>query len=179
MRRLLLILPVLLLLASCSSYQYNTTKIDSKDFRQYKTYGWLEPVDSQSKNYFSNDIARANILDAANDALEEMGLTYSKENPDILFRYIAIVNNKNRVSYNSFPYYYGYYNPWYMPWRRMAVSQEAYRLGHVIIEARDKNSDEVVWQARGSVTVDSPEKAINKLPKMVEGIMKRYPLFKD
>lgn len=177
MRKLLLFLPALFLLASCSSYQYNTTKIESKDFRQYKTYGWLAPDDSQSKDYFSNDIARANILDAANDALENMGMTYSKENPDVLFRYITIVNNKKRDYYNPYPYY-RYYTPWYMPWYRYPAYSEAYRLAHVIIEARETGTNEVIWQARGSVPVDVPEKAINKLPKLVDGIMLKYPISK-
>lgn len=176
MKKLLLFIPIIFFLASCSTYQYNTTKIESKDFRQYKTYGWLSPDDSQSKEYFSNDIARANILDAANNALEKMGMTYSKENPDILFKYVTIVNNKKREYFQ--PYYYGYFNPWYRSRYNYPYYAEAYRLGHVIIEARETKTNEVVWQARGSVQVDVPEKAINKLPKLVDGIMLKYPLSK-
>ncbi|TYR35153.1 DUF4136 domain-containing protein, partial [Sphingobacterium phlebotomi] len=88
------------ILASCASVKYNTTRVHHQDFQQYKTYSWLPPVDSLSKNYLNNDIAKSNILNAANKELEALGMQYSKDNPDILFRYITIVNNKSRMVYS-------------------------------------------------------------------------------
>lgn len=179
---LYLMLGIGLLFASCSSYKYNTTRVQNLDFSQYKTYGWLQPVDSLSKNYFTNDISRSNILAAANKELEARGLRYSKENPDILFRYVAIVNNKSRMVYSS-PYGWGgYYRPWgwgygwYGGGPSFPVGKEKYRYAHLIIEAVDRKSNSVVWQARGSGEIRTPEKAINNLPKVVNGIFKKYPL---
>lgn len=185
MKRLLYILPVaLLLMGACSGYRYHTTKVLNEDFSQYKTYGWLQPVDSMSKGYFNNDIARANIMETANRELEARGLTYTKDNPDILFRYIAIVNNRSREIYGN-PYRYspwgwGYYNPWmwHGAWGPYAVpvGRERFRAGHIIIEARNRESNTVIWQARGSVEVRNPEQATNHLPKMVTGILEQYPV---
>jgi hypothetical protein len=45
----------------------------------------------------------------------------------------------------------------------------------LIIEARDRRTNSVIWQARGSGEIHNPEKAINNLPKVVEGIFKEYP----
>lgn len=179
MKRLLYIFPLLLFMVSCSSYKYNTTRIERLDFSKFKTYSWLPPVDSLSKNYFTNNIARTNILDAANDALEARGMVYSQENPDILFRYITIVNNKSRHVYGSWggpwhPFAYGMYNPWFYGPR--PVGKEVYRLSHVIIEARDRVTNEILWQARGSGEINNPENAINKLPKVVQGIFEQYPV---
>lgn len=172
-------------LSSCSAYQYHTTKIQSTDFSTYRTYGWLPPVDSLSKSYFDNDIANANILETANRELEARGLHYSKDNPDLLFRYIAIVNNKSRPLYGGYPYgpwgMWGY-NPWMWgpPWGyygyNRPVGEERYRAGHIIIEARDRRSNTVIWQARGSGQVRTPEEAINKLPEIVSGVMDQFPL---
>ncbi|MCT1523326.1 DUF4136 domain-containing protein [Sphingobacterium hotanense] len=176
---------VALFLASCSSYKYNTTRVQNLDFSQYKTYGWLPPVDSLSKNYFTNDISRSNIISTANKQIEARGLTYSKENPDILFRYVTIVNNKSRMVYS---HSYGWGGPWgmYRPWGwgwgwygggpSYPVGKEKFRYSHVIIEAVDRKTNSVVWQARGSGEIRTPEKAINNLPKVVEGIFKEYPL---
>src|SRR5690606_40280823 len=86
---------VLLIMGSCATYNYHTTRQQSIDFYQYKTYGWLPPIDSLSKDYFNNDIAKSNIIGTANNELEARGLTYTKENPDILIRYVAIVNHKS------------------------------------------------------------------------------------
>lgn len=187
MKRFVLYLLPLMVLASCSAYQYHTTKIQSTDFSQYRTYGWLPPIDSMSKSYFDNDIANANILETANRELEARGLTYSKDNPDLLFRYIAIVNNKSRPLYGGYPYgpwgMWGY-NPWMWGprwghygygWNR-PVGEERYRAGHIIIEARDRQSNIVIWQARGSGQVRNPEDAINKLPEIVAGVIDQFPL---
>ncbi len=176
----------LLILGSCASYNYHTTRQQSTDFNQYRTYGWLPPVDSLSKDYFTNDIAKGNILTTANKELETRGLSYTKENPDILFRYIAIVNNKSRLVYGS-PYYggFGWGGPWgwYRPWGYYGyyggsypVGKERVRYGHIILEAIDRRTNAVIWQARGSGQIDVPEKAINDLPKVVTGIMKEYPV---
>ena len=177
-----MLLGVVLVLGACSSYKYNTTRVQTLDFSQYKTYGWLPPVDSLSKNYFTNDIARNNILSSANRELEARGMHYSKENPDILFRYITIVNNKSRMVYGNAGWGWG--GPWgYSPWwgygwggRSYPVGKEKVRYSHLIIEALDRKSNSVVWQARGSGEINTPEKSINNLPKVVEGIFKEYPV---
>jgi len=176
---------VLLVLASCSSNRYHTTRVQNLDFTQYKTYGWLLPVDSLSKDYFSNDIAKHNIMTTANKEIEDRGLTYTKENPDVLFRYVAIVNNKSRMVYSSYHNGFGWGGPWgwYRPWGYYGfyspsypVGKERIRYGHLILEAVDRNKKTVIWQARGTTEVDNPEKAISGLPKLIQGIMKQYPL---
>jgi len=176
---------VLMVIASCSSNRYHTTRVQNLDFEQYKTYGWLPPVDSLSKDYFNNDIAKHNIMTTANQEIEQRGLSYTKENPDVLFRYVAIVNNKSRMVYSSYHNGYGWGGPWgwYRPWGYYGfyspsypVGKERIRYGHLILEAVDRSKKTVIWQARGTTEVDNPEKAINGLPKLVQGIMNQYPL---
>ena len=180
MKKLSYLISFVLLIASCSSQKYHTTRVVNQDFSAYSTYGWLTPVDSLSKNYFNNDIAKANIMETANAELEARGLAYSKENPDILFRYIVIVNNRSQEVYGN-PY--RWYSPWgwYYPGRygyspHMPIGKERFRTGHVIIEARDRQSNTVIWQARGTGRLDSPEEAINDLPKVVKGVFAQYPI---
>ena len=184
MKKLVFIIGVLTLfvLGACGTYNFHTTRLQQTDFAQYKTYGWLAPIDSLSKDYYNNAIAKGNIINTANAELEARGLTYSKENPDILFRYVALVNNKSRLVYGS-PYYgygawgpWGWYNPWYYGAYSRPIGKERVRYGHIIMEAIDRRTDAVVWQARGTGRVDIPEDAINELPKVVKGIMKEYPV---
>jgi hypothetical protein len=181
MKRSLLyyVIPVVLFFGACSTQQFHTTRIEQQDFTAYKTYGWLTPVDSLSKGYFNNDIAQANIMDAANAELEARGLRYQKENPDVLFRYIAIVNNKSQAVYGNAmwggPYYYA--RPWWYGWSpHRAIGTERFRVSHLIIEARDRKTNTVIWQARGTNRIENPENAINKLPKTVKGVFKQYPV---
>lgn len=173
-----------LLFASCSSYKFHTTRVENTDFAQFKTYAWLPPVDSLSKDYFNNNIARTNILNTANAELQARGLTYTKNDPDILFRYIAVVNNKSKEVYAN--YYVGYGGPWgwYRPWgwgygvyaNNIPVGVERVRYGHIILEAIDRATNQVIWQARGTTEVSNPETAINELPKIVTGIINEYPV---
>ncbi|MFD2743828.1 MULTISPECIES: DUF4136 domain-containing protein [Sphingobacterium] len=178
-----LLLVVTLVFSACRTNKFNTTKVMNKDFTQYRTYGWLPPIDSLSKDYFSNDIARENIMIAANTEIEKLGLTYSKENPDILFRYVAIVNNKSRLIWSN-PGWGGWgMGPWGwgMGWGggwSQPVGREGYRYAHIIVEAFDRQADAVVWQARGSREVRNPERAINRLPTILRGIFKQYPVRK-
>jgi len=67
---------------------------------------------------------------------------------------------------------------WGMGWGGYSypVGSERYRYAHLIIEAVDRRTNTVVWQARGSSEVKSPEKSINNLPKVVNGIFKQYPV---
>lgn len=181
MKKIIYILSIIWLFVACSSQKYHTTRIVNQDFKQYKTYGWLTPVDSLSKGYYNNDIARANIMETANQELEARGLTYDRDNPDVLFRYIAIVNNRSQNRYASHPFSYGpwgRYHPaaWYAYYSHYPVGKERYRVGHIIIEARDQQSNTVIWQARGSGRVSSPESATNTLPKVVQGIFNEYPV---
>lgn len=176
---------VAILIASCSSKKFHTTRVESTDFAQFKTYAWLTPVDSLSKDYYSNDIAKSKILSTANNDLEARGLTYSKNDPDLLFRYIAIVNNRSKEIYGNYSVGFGMGGPWgwYRPWgpyfgytTSFPVGKERVRYGHIIIEALDRRTNSVVWQARGTSQVNDPEAAINDIPKLINGIMKEYPI---
>jgi hypothetical protein len=182
MKNWLLGLIIVGMLSACNTKTYQTTRYIKHDFQQYKTYGWLSPVDSLSKAYFSNDIARHNILETANELLSKKGMSYTKEDPDVLFRYIAIVNNKQREMYNNyFMPGYGYY-PYRTPYMysyglgQIPVGKQRYRAGHLILEAIDRKTNTVIWQARATQELQSPEKAINRLPKMVEQLLKLYPV---
>ena len=177
---------VFVFMSACSSQKFHTTRIESKNFEEYKTYAWLTPIDSLSKDYYNNDIAKDKILSTANNELNSRGLSYSKENPDILFRYIALVNNKSKLIYsNSYGYWgspFGFYRPWgyygfgYGMGYSYPVGKERVRYSHIIIEAIDTKSNTVVWQARGSQEVNVPERAINNLPNIISGILRQYPI---
>lgn len=185
MKKLVFLMGVvsIFVLGSCGTHNFHTTRLQQADFTQYKTYGWLKPIDSLSKDYYSNVMAQGNIMNTANAELAARGLTYSKENPDILFRYVALVNNKSRLVYASSYHGYGGWGPWgwhhhpmYYTSYSYPVGKERVRYGHIILEAIDRRTDAVIWQARGSGRVDIPEKAINELPKVIKGIMKEYPI---
>src|SRR5690606_38928159 len=180
MKKLVFIIGVLTLfvLGSCGTYNFHTTRLQQTDFAQYKTYGWLAPIDSLSKDYYNNAIAKGNIINTANVELEARRLTYSKENPDILFRYVALVNNKSRLVYGT-PYYgyacwstKGWNNPVYYRAYSRPIGKERVRYRHIIMVAVVRRNDAVAWHARGTRRMDIADDAINELPKVVKDIIK-------
>ena len=186
---ILIIGVIALVFASCSSHKFHTTRVESKNFAEFKTYSWFPPIDSLSKDYYSNDIAKSKILSTANAQLEARGLTYTNSDPDLLFRYIAIVSNRSKEIYSNYGYYGGFGwggGPW--GWRPYGgfgwgyyppdfpIGKERIRYGHIIIEAIDRKTNNVIWQARGTTQVNNPEDAINDIPDIIQGIMKEYPL---
>jgi len=172
-----LMVVTVLIIAACSPYQYYNTQSKNSNFAQYKTYAWLPGLDSLSKSYYDNAIAEENIYETADAALKARGLTYDKSNPDLLFRYKAIVNNTSRPVYAPMWGGWGWGWGWSPYWGMGGVvGRERYRAGHIIIEAIDAKTNKVVWQARGSGEVKNPEKAVNDLPYVVQNIMKQYPV---
>jgi len=166
-----------LIVAACSPYKYYTTQSKNNDFTHYRTYAWLPGLDSLSKSYYNNAIAEENIYTTADAALKARGLTMDESNPDLLFRYKAIVNNTSRTVFA--PMYGGWGWGWgpYWGWGMGGtVGRERYRAGHIIIEAIDAKTKKVVWQGRGSGEVRNPENAVNDLPVVVQNIMKQYPV---
>ncbi|GAA4797382.1 DUF4136 domain-containing protein [Olivibacter ginsenosidimutans] len=173
----LLVALAVIIVTACSPYKYYTLKSNQGDFSAYKTYAWLPGLDSLSKSYYNNAIAEENIYRSADEALKARGLTRDESNPDLLFRYKAIVNNTSRTVYA--PMYGGWGWGWgpYWGWGMGgAVGRERFRAGHIIIEAIDAKTKKIVWQGRGSGEVRSPERAVNDLPVVVQNIMKQYPV---
>lgn len=169
----------IVIVAACSPYRYYNAQSKNSDFSNYRTYAWLPGLDSLSKSYYNNAIAEENIYETADAALKAKGLTYDKSNPDLLFRYKAIVNNTSRTVYAPTWGGWGWgwgWNPYWGMGMGGAVGRERFRAGHIIIEAIDAKTNKVVWQARGSGEVRNPEKAVNDLPVVVQNIMKQYPV---
>ncbi|RYE17231.1 MAG: hypothetical protein EOP51_24285, partial [Sphingobacteriales bacterium] len=76
-----LLLFILTGLSACSNYKYYTAAKNNTNLGAYRTFGWVEtPVPTNDpKKIYANDIADANIKDAATNALKAKGLTQSPE----------------------------------------------------------------------------------------------------
>ncbi len=191
-----LLLFTVLLMAACSSYNYYSVGSSNK-VSKYRTFAWLPPVNNTKNPYYDNDLADEKIKDQATGNLESRGLRLKANRPDMLVRYSILVDTKTKT-YNEPQYTYvggGYYPrvAYYGNGRRalyysyrsaypVYMGDDIYRVpykeGTLIIDLIDRVTHKVIWRGYGVGEVGNPEKAINDLPKVVDGIFNKLQISK-
>lgn len=183
------------LLAACSSYNYYSVG-SSSNVSRYSTFAWLPPINNTKNPYYDNDLADQKIKDQATAALENKGLRLKASRPDLLVRYTIMVDNKVKT-YNQPAYTYvgggyyprfGYYRGhrfFYYSYRTpypVYVGDDIYHVpykeGTLIIDLINRATHKVIWRGYGVGEVDNPEKAINDLPEVVDGILNKLQVNK-
>jgi hypothetical protein len=85
------------LLAACSRYTYYSVGSNSAKLSRYHTFAWLPPVKQTRNVAYNNDIADQRIHESATAQLESKGLLLKRKNPDLLARYMVMVDEKERI----------------------------------------------------------------------------------
>ncbi len=155
-----------------------------------------------NNKYYNNPAAADRIKQATIAALTAKGLTYSANgNADLLVQYSTTVDRGTRNGY-SYPYYGGFYSGWGWgygwrpfwggwggyggwggPWGYGGYGgygypvREHFKEGVLTIDLIDARTRRVVWRGFGTGELKrNPEKAINDIPKEVEGMFKQLPV---
>jgi hypothetical protein len=182
------------LMAACSRYTYYSVGDNASALTRYRTFAWLPPIKKTGNAALNNDVADQRIHESATERLEERGLQLKSRNPDLLVRYMVMVDQKERVydqpiyNYVGGGFYprYGYYRggrSYYYAYSRPFpvyvgndVERVPYKEGTLIIDLIDRKTRKVVWRGYGIGEVDNPAQATKDIPKVVEGIIKKLPL---
>jgi hypothetical protein len=154
----------------------------------------------------TNMVADAKIKDAATAALVEKGLRLQQNDPDLIISYSRQVGRGTRQVYASNwgggwggypgwgmgfgwggwgglggwglgyrPYYYAYGAPF--GYAEINLGKEHYKEGTIVIDLIDRRSKQVVWRGFGvGETHRDPQKDIEDLPKVVDGVLKQLSL---
>lgn len=191
-------------LSACSSYDYYTAAINKTNLSSYHTFAWMPPEGTTNNKA---DIADAKIKDAATNALVMKGLQLSQRNPDLVVNYTTKVGTGSRTNYYS-PYYggypgfgygygygfgygygwgggyRGYYNAFGSPFSYYGgltyAEKEHYKEGTLIIDLIDRRTRKIVWRGFGVGEVhNNPQKTIDDLPKVVDGVIAQLQLTPD
>lgn len=177
MKKLFLFCLVAVVAASCSSVNVGYDYDKQADFTKYKTYAFSE----DALNLPIEQLNRDRILKAVENELAAKGFSKS-DNPDVLIdlqvkaktETEATATNTGAGMYGGrygFAGGYGYGGTTY-------VSYNEYTVGSLFINMVDKTSEKIVWQGRGSKTIDedaSPEKRENSINSGVKLIFAQYP----
>jgi Domain of unknown function (DUF4136) len=190
-------------LSACTSYDYYTAAINKTNLSNYHTFAWMPPATTAGSK-MNADMADAKIKDAATNALVMKGLQLSQRNPDLVVNYSTVVGTGTRTNYYS-PYYggypgfgfglgyrygygwggyRGYYNAFGGPFSYYGgltyAEKEQYKEGTLIIDLIDRRTRKIVWRGFGVGEVHSnPQKTIEDLPKVVDGVLAQLQLAPD
>ena len=180
------------LLASCSSTAH-IEKDDNTDFRQYKTFAWIDK-DGEGKHdrNKNNDLTELRIREAVNKELEKSaGWKEVKNRPDVLLTYDVLVEKGIKQSSNpvySRPSSRLVYNPYtrryttiYYPSELMGYERDerGIKEGTITISMIDTKTDKTVWQGWTTDEVNSKNLTTKEIQNSVKSIFKKFDVAKN
>lgn len=165
--------------AACSSIQTSYDYDKTVDFTKYKTYAYTP----EATNFGPYQLTGDRIVAAIDREMAERGFTKS-DNPDVLIDIRAKLEEKQDATATTTgtgmygygaPYRYGYGGGF----TTTQINVNEYTEGTLIINMVDKESDKLVWQGRGTKTLNetaSPEKKETNINTGVSMIFDKYPV---
>jgi hypothetical protein len=180
------------LLASCGSTAH-IEKDENTDFRQYKTFAWIDKDGSGKKDRNrSNDLTEQKVREAVNKELEKTaGWKESKNRPDVLLSYDVLVErsvSQRTDPVYSTPFTRTFYNPYsrrfinvYYPSRFVGYDEYNVpsREGTVTISMIDAKTDKTVWQGWTTDEVDSRNLSNKEIQNSVKAIFRKFDVAKN
>jgi hypothetical protein len=175
--RKLLLLPVILIFAACSTVKVGFDYDKQADFSKYKTY----TISEETMKMPLNQLNRDRIISAVEAEMATKGFTKS-ENPDVILD-IRIKGEEvqTATATTSGPGYgYGGYYRWGYGggFSTTTVNYDKYVEGTMFITLVDRATEKIVWQGTGTKTVDenaSAEKREENINYAVKQIFTNYP----
>lgn len=170
MRRGLLALGAVALVAGCSTVEVNYDYDKEADFSKYKSYAWMPPPPQGRP---SSDLVSERIERAVTNELGAKGFREDANAPDLLVLYH--VGTKDKIQVTDWGYSYGSYY-WGMGGRSVDVYE--YEEGTLIVDLVDAGTKQLAWRGWGTTTIDRtkpPDQITAMVNDVVAAIMKKYP----
>jgi hypothetical protein len=177
MRKLTFLLSIMIIAASCSSVKVSSDFDKTAGFASYKTYNFTNEAKALPG---INDLNKNRILTAVETELAAKGFTKNENNPDVLIdvqlkgeqkQTATATNSGGRYGYG---YRYGYGGGF----STTTINYETYVDGTLFVDMIDVSKNQLVWQGRGTKTVDpdaSQKKKEDNINYAVKQIFTKYP----
>lgn len=174
------ILVYLLMTMSCASIEIFKENMEVKNPRNYRSFVIVNK--ELGRNGFKDEFLDAITMDQIQQLLEKNGLTYDRENPEILIRYTSNQDPRQKEVYvNQYPMWGS--RMWWDPWvynpayfnRQMPTStSQNYELLQVIVDFIDPQSDKRVMTLTAVSETSSPKHRQKMVSKSTEKIIATY-----
>jgi hypothetical protein len=173
MKKLFFLAVVMFLAASCSSVKVTSDFDKTAGFASYKTYAFTP----EAMNLPLDDLNKNRIITAVTNELTAKGFTKS-DKPDVLINInIKTQKQQTATATNSGGYGYGRYG-WGGGFSTTTINYDTYTDGTMFIDMIDVAKNQLVWQGRGTKTIDenaSAKKREENLNYAVKQIFATYP----
>lgn len=165
---------LIVVLAGCSSLTTSFDYNKSADFSKLKTYSFSEHAQSLPE---IQQLDRDRILEAIDAEMAKRGFTKS-DTPDALVDVFVKTEEEisatatNTGGYGRWGYGYGWGGG------TTHIDYNKYTKGTLFINVIDMSVEEIVWQGRGTKTLNenaSPERKEANIKSAVEAIFLKYP----
>lgn len=158
----------------CSGISTSTDYDQSYDFSGVTTYAWME----QGLEGGVSEIMLRRLRAAVDDDLSAKGLQKvdRPRSADILFAYHT--GTQDRQQYDTYGYGAGGWWGGYWGGGMTTTTVRTYSEGTLILDAIDRQSNELVWRGSASKTIDemdSPEQRVQTVQEAVGKLLKDFP----
>jgi hypothetical protein len=190
MRKAIVVLCAVFLLAGCAGMNYSQRYDPEVDFTQLKTYTTM-PLPEKKKQ--DTILLLKNMRFAADKELQSKGYGRDDSNPDFLVALHAVTENRVDVEQYGYsystgfydhpayldrrrrhdPYYYDYYAPERREYRSGYDVYE-YRVGTLVVDIIDADKKELIWRgiAEGVLQDDITHEYVRGI---ITGILRGFP----
>jgi hypothetical protein len=173
-----LTIPIIILGSSCSAIEIFK---ENTEFRPYKEYSSFVILNKEiGHKGFNDDFLDVMVSDGIQNQLENLGLVYEKENPELIIRYTSNEDLRQKEVYNNrFPMWGGriwdpwMYDPRFMNQRNMTSTRE-YELLQVVVDFIDPKNDRMLMRLTAVSEVSSQKEKNRKVLKSVDKIIQTY-----
>lgn len=152
-----------LLVAGCSTMKVSYDFNHEIDFRNYKSYKWLE----KPKDPKVSDIMDSRIRAAVEAEFDSKGIIKVENGrPDFLVTYETVMRDRVDVRHYS-------YGTWWGPGGYVDVDR--YKEGTLMLDIVDPDLNQLVWRGWAVDVAPDPRYADQKVREAANRILKRFP----
>jgi len=178
-KHILIALCIVFLTTACSiNPTIRTTSNPAVDFNQYKTFGFFQPLDTDSRyeSLTSQYLKQATVIE-----MTQRGFVLSNNKPDLLINFHRDIKNKQQINEIPITGYGGYREyrgrVYYDSWVSYRTFIDNYQEGILNIDIVDSKSNKVVWQgeAIGRQTEEQQNNLQSSLQKTVSQMFTQFP----
>ena len=166
-------LGLVLLIPACSSITVSYDYDKTANFAAYKTYAYTP----EALSLAIGDLNRDRIIASIDAEMAARGITKS-DSPDALIDLIVQAKERTEATATNSGGYYGRYG-YGGGFTTTHIDYNQYVDGTLFINLIDKSTEKMVWQGRGTKTLDenaSPEKKETNIKNAVKMIFAKFPV---
>lgn len=169
---------LLFTLMGCSSIDLFKENTEIRPTKDYQTFVLVnQEINMQG---FSDLYLDGFVQNLIQNKLEEHGLRYDREKPDLIIRYISNEDPRTREisNFNNLHPFWGYrvWDPWLFnpAFPNNRIREDHYELLQVIVDFIDSEEDKLLMTLTGVTEVGSPKAKKRKVLKTTDKIIERF-----